>query len=145
MITVTSRERPSSRDVFELNHRNADLAVLEHRAKRLHLTHDTWGELGARRIKITAHGARQVGTLLRFLVDLPDGRRTPVRVPHERPRHPRHGKDGFFRSPPLLPRRGTFRRPQKYTHSFGKGKASDVLSPRFCHPSLQPCVAQFLA
>ena len=51
MITVTSRERPSSRDPFELNHRNADLAVMEHRAKRLHLGHDTWGEFGARRIK----------------------------------------------------------------------------------------------
>ena len=69
MITVTSRERPASRDPFELNHRNADLAVMEHRAKRLHLGHDTWGEFGARRIKIEARGAKEVGTLLRFLVE----------------------------------------------------------------------------
>lgn len=69
MITVTSRERPASRDPMELSHRNADTAVLEYRAKRLHLTHSTWGELGAQRIRVEAHGAREVGKLLRFLVE----------------------------------------------------------------------------
>ncbi len=69
MITVTSRERPSTTDPFELNYRNADTAVMEHRAKRLHLRHDAWGELGARRIRIKARGARETGTLLRFLVE----------------------------------------------------------------------------
>ncbi len=69
MITVITRERPFSSDPFELSHRNADTAVMEHRAKRLHLTHDAWGELGATRIRIRAHGAREVGHLLRFLVE----------------------------------------------------------------------------
>ena len=49
---------------------------MEHRAKRLHLAHDTWGELGARRIKITARGPCETGTLLRFLVEAHQGYQT---------------------------------------------------------------------
>ena len=69
MITVTSRPQPATRDPMELNHRNAEIGVLEHRAKRLFCNYSTWGELGASRIKVVARTPTETGKLFRYLVE----------------------------------------------------------------------------
>ncbi|MGF1473145.1 MAG: hypothetical protein ACFB50_15585 [Rubrobacteraceae bacterium] len=69
MITVTSRQQPATRDPMELNHRNAQIAVLEWRAQRLFCSYSTWGELGATRVKVVARTPAETGRLFRYLVE----------------------------------------------------------------------------
>ena len=69
MIMVISRAQPATRDPVELNHRHAQIGVLEHRAKRLFCNYTTWGEIGAAQIKVVARTNGELGKLFRFLVE----------------------------------------------------------------------------